>query len=203
MKTDINLLQKRKGKQYSGKKLATMLLAVVFITGAVYAAFMLPGRALMAARLTISDLNEDLSSPGTGENLAELSEVYAQRNEQLEALSAIANAKADMNQYIDAVEASLPTSANITYFGASEETIHINGTAQNDEVVASFCLHLRQTSKFSSVFLLSSTLMQDGETAFSIELALPVTLDSPGLMPEETADTEATQQDETTEEVTQ
>ena len=202
MKNDINLLQKRKGKQYSAQKWVTLALGAVFFVGAVYAGFMLPGSALTAAKLTISDLNYDLSAPGTDENLAELSETYAQRSEQLEALSAIAGAKSDMKNYLDAVESSLPASANISYLEASNETISINGIAEDDEVIASFCLHLRKTGKFNSVFLLSSTLMESGTTSFTIELELPATLDSSGVLPKAAVEDETAQQSEITEEVT-
>lgn len=201
MKNDINLLQKRKGKQYSSQKWAMLLLGAVFFAGAVYAGFMLPGSALTAAKLTIADLNYDLSAPGTEENLTELSETYAQRNEQLEAIGAIDSAKSDMREYIDALESSLPTSVNITYFDAAEQTISINGTAENDEAIAAFCMHLRESGKFSYVFLLSSTLFEDNTTTFSLELSLPVTLDSSAVLPEEVAETETTQQTEATEEV--
>jgi|AGTN01.1.fsa_nt_gi Fimbrial assembly protein (PilN). len=203
MKTDINLLQKRKAKQYSGQKLALMLLCAVMFAGAVYAGFMFPNSARTAAILTASNLDGDLLSASVTEgDIVKLTERYAQRSEQLKALSAIDSAKSDMSAYINAIESSLPTSANLTYIFAEQETISINGTAEDDEVIAAFCLRLRETGKFREVFLISSVLMEDGTTSFAVDLILPATLDSSAVLPMETGDADAAQTAQITEEVT-
>ncbi len=200
MKTDINLLQKRKAKQYSGQKLGLILLAVFLFAGAAVAGFMLPGSALTAAKLTAASLESDLlSASGTEADIAVLTEEHTERCKQLEALTAIDSTKSDMSEYLKAVESSLPVTANVTRFAAADEMITIEGIAENDEDIAIFCLHLRETAKFREVFLLSSALTVDKTVKFSLEMTLPVTLNSSSVLPEETEETAAAQDPATAE----
>lgn len=194
MKNDINLLQKRKGKKYSAQKWATLLLGIALFAGSVYAGFMFPNNARIAARLTASEMNSEIiSASGSQSNLAELTEEYAARSEQLEALTAINNARSDMGGYLEAVEKSLPASANISSLSIVGQTLGISGEAPDDDIVATFCVRLRETGKFSSVFLQNSLASPTGGTTFSIVAELPVTMDSTGVLSDVT---------ETTEEVT-
>ena len=198
MKNDINLLQKRKTQKYSAQKWAMILLGIALFAGAVYAGFTIPANVRTAAQLNLTELRgELLNTSGTDEDISALNSEYAQRKEQLDALTAIDAAKTDMGEYIDAIEASLPTTANISYLYAGDEVINLTGVAEDDDVIAAFCLHLRESGKFSQVFLVSSTLSSNGTTSFSIHLTLPVTLDSSAVLPE------ATDEAETTEEVSQ
>jgi Tfp pilus assembly protein PilN len=190
MRNDINLLQKRKSQKYSAQKWAMILLCIALFAGAVYAGFTIPANARIAAQLNITDLRAELLAiSGTNEDLSGLNSEYAQRKEQLDALTAIDGARADMSGYVEAIEASLPSTANIAMLTAEKETISVLGIADNNDAIAAFCLRLRETGKFSEVFLSFSTLMENGTTSFSIELALPVTLDGSAMLPDPSAET--------------
>jgi Tfp pilus assembly protein PilN len=198
MKNDINLLQKRKGKQYSSQKVATLLLAVALFAGSVYAGFTFPDSIRAQARLNAARLSDELvSATDKDKDLADLTELYATRSEQLDALTALDTARSDMGGYLDAVEKSLPTSANISSLSIAEQTLSITGVAADDDVVAIFCVRLRETGQFSSVFLQSSIAAPGDTTVFTMIAELPTTLDSSALLPEET------EAPETSEEVTQ
>ncbi len=187
MKSDINLLQKKKGKQYSAQKIALMLVFLVFFAGAVYAGFTLPQNALTAAQLKAAGLNRELTgSSGAGDSLSELTQNYLTRSEQLEALTAIDGARSDINGYLEAVEKSLPTSANLSTLTLSGKEMSITGVALSDADVAAFCLRLRETGAFANVFLQNSIALEDYGVTFSLLAELPATLDSSGILPEET-----------------
>ena len=193
MKSDINLLQKRKDQKYSGQKLAMIILLLVLFAGAAYAGITIPASARSAISLVESKIRNDIqSATGDVDNVSELNSEYQLRKQQLDALTAIDMAKSDMSSYLDAVETACPSTINLSYFSASEETMNVLGSAVSDSDIAAFCLRLRESGKFSAVFLTSSTLMEDGSTAFSIELTLPASLDNSAVLPETT--------DETTEE---
>lgn len=195
MKTDINLLQKRKVKQYSAKKLGLTLLAVFLFAGAAYAGFMFPNNARIGAKLASANLDSELLSvSGTEEDTSELTALYKERSKQLEAFKAIDEAKTDMSEYMDAIESSLPTSINLTYVLAAEETIGISGEAKSDGDIAAFCLHLRETGKFREVFLTYSQINEDENLEFDLDLILPVTLSSSSVLSEQSEETDAAQE---------
>jgi Tfp pilus assembly protein PilN len=192
MKYDINLLQKRKSKQYSGKKVALLLLTLALAACAVYAGFMLPGKALSAVQLTAAQLDAELASGfGAEQDLASLTEEYATLRAQLDAMTALDAARADLNGYLDAIEASLPATANITWLSIRDRAISITGVAADDNTIAAFCVRLRGTGKFSYVFLQSSVAMETGESTFTLSVDLPFTLDSSGILPQATESPDA------------
>jgi hypothetical protein len=93
---------------------------------------------------------------------------------QLETLTAT---RQDVSKYVAAVEASLPTSATITYLNLEENTMSIGGIVPRDDVLATFALRLRETQVFSSVFVTSSTTPEENSsTAFVISALLPAPL---------------------------
>lgn len=195
MKNDINLLQKRKGEQYSAQKWAKLLLGVVLFAVAVYAGFMLPNMALSDAKLTAAELDGKLnSSAGTQQNLTELTEAFMTRSEQLEVLTALDTARSDMSGYLEAVETSLPTSAHLTEIDIVDRTITISGIASDDSTIAAFCVRLRDTGKFSNVFLQTSTANTDGSAGFWVIAELPVSLDSSSILPQETDEAQITEE---------
>lgn len=203
MKTDINLLQKRKAKQYSAQKLGLMLLAVFMFAGAAYAGFTFPNNARTAAKLAAANLDSELSDhSGTEEDTAELTSLHKDRSRQLEAFGAIDEAKTDMSGYMDAIESSLPTSINVTHIFAAEEMISMSGQAKKDDDIAAFCLRLRETGKFREVFMIDSKINDEGNLTFDIELILPVTLSSSSVLPEEPGESTAAAEPVTIEEVT-
>jgi Tfp pilus assembly protein PilN len=186
MKSDINLLQKRKGKKYSAQKVAMLLLVIALFAGVVYAGFMFPGRARSAVRLELSGLSGELvSASGEGQNLAGLADQYATRKAQLDALTVLNAARSDVGEYLDAVEKAQPVSVNISSLSISDRTISISGIATDDYAIAAFCVHLRETGKFISVFLQNSAANIDGGCVFNVIIKLPVTLNSSGLLPSE------------------
>ncbi len=206
MKNDINLLQKRKNQKFSGQKWAALILVIVLIAGAAYAGITIPSSLRFTAHLAAAKLNSDIqNATGQAGDLSELNSAYAQRKEQLDALATIDTSTSAISEYINAVEQACPTTVNLSLFNASGETIHINGTAASDEDIATFCLHLRETGIFSSVFLENSvdTVVNGADnagsgdiliitedavivTSFTITLTLPVTLDSSAVLPEPT-----------------
>ena len=189
MKSDINLLQKRKGQKYSAQKWATILLGIALFAGAVYGGFMFPGNARTAARLALSNVSSELvSASGAEQNLNDLTNQYVTRSAQLDALTALNAARSDMGDYLDAVEKAQPTSVNISSLSIADKSITISGVATDDEAIAAFCVHLRETGKFSSVFLQSSAANADGNSTFTLLVELPATLDSSGVLPSGTED---------------
>ena len=178
MKNDINLLQKRKSKQYSGKKLATVLLIVAFFAALLYAGIALPSRMLAAAQLKSRYLeNELMSQPAIEIELAEKTQYNATLMDQVAEIEVLSVAKSDVSQYLSAVEASLPTSARITFLNLSGNMLNISGIVTKDEVLATFALRLRETQLFQNVFISSSVLTnEDNSTLFTILATLPSSL---------------------------
>ena len=184
MKNDINLLQKRKTKQYSGKKLATVLLIVALFAALLYAGIALPSRMLSAAQLKSRYLDDELvSQPAIEQELAEKTQYNATLMEQVAGLEVISDAKTDVSQYLEAVESSLPTSARITFLNLSDNIMNISGIAPRDEVLATFALRLQQTELFNDVFILNSVVpSEERTTVFTITVTLPGSLSGSALI---------------------
>ena len=186
MKSDINLLTRRKTKKYSGKKLAFMLVCLVLIGGAAYAAVTLPAGALAATKLSIVDLDNTLNvSSNTEQELREKTLHSNTLKLELNEIKELAGTKSDVSEYLEAVEASLPTTANITHFDLFESTMEIIGIADNDQTIAAFCVRLRETGVFNNVFITSSAKETTDSTMFTLTALLPVPLDGPAFTQEE------------------
>lgn len=191
MKSDINLLQKPKGKKYSAQRWLLIVLLVVLGAGAVYAGFMLPAKALNAKKLVAAALDSQLAgASGTDQDITVLTEENNTLSAQLIAIEALDAVRADINGYLDAVESALPASANISSLEIVGQTLSITGIAPDDETIAVFCLQLRDTGKFSYVFVNSSATDENGDSAFSINAEMPFTLDSASILPQETEETQ-------------
>jgi len=176
MKHDINLLQKRKATQYSGKKLGTVLLFALLFAALLYAGIALPSRSLQNAKIQLADLNNQIASQATvDQDLTQKTQRNAVLQEELTQLQALGSTRQDVEKYLGAVESSLPTSASIMALKISDSTMTITGVAPRDEVLATFALRLRETKAFSSVFVTSSTITGKS-TLFSIKALLPATL---------------------------
>lgn len=178
MKNDINLLFRRKSKKYSGKRWASILIGIAFFAGGVYAGIALPSQSLAAANLNSKMLNDQVIQLNVAmtQQTAKMNE-YQEKSLHLEDLKAIDSAKSDVSAYIQAVEDSLPTDANITLISISENTLGITGVAKSDAVIAMFCVKLRDTHTFDHVYVASSTIIPDDEmTMFSLSAQLPTYL---------------------------
>ena len=184
MKNDINLLQKRKAKQYSGKKMATILLFVALFAALLYAGIALPSRTLAAAQAKSRLLEEELTSqPAIEMELAEKTQYNAMLMDQVTGLKVLSDAKSDVSQYLAAVEASLPTSARISFLNLSGNMLNISGVVTKDEVLATFALRLRESQLFKDVFISSSVLTnEDNTTLFTITVTLPGSLSGSALV---------------------
>jgi Tfp pilus assembly protein PilN len=184
MKNDINLLQKRKAKQYSGKKMATIFLFVALFAALLYAGIALPSRTLAAAQAKSRLLEEELTSqPAIEMELAEKTQYNAMLMDQVTGLKVLSDAKSDVSQYLAAVEASLPTSARISFLNLSGNMLNISGIVTKDEVLATFALRLRESQLFKDVFISSSVLTnEDNTTLFTITVTLPGSLSGSALV---------------------
>lgn len=186
MKNDINLLYKRDTKTYSIKKILTFVLVIIIIAGALYAGITIPSSHLASLKEKANELENKLgSSTSVQTELAGKSQQYKTLQVMLQEITALGDQKSDVINYLDAVEKSLPTDANLSHLRFYEQTLEINGSAKNDSVLATFCLKLREQknsegkSIFSDVYVLSSIVSNDSlSTDFSLNATLPQTLES-------------------------
>lgn len=178
---DINLLVQRSTAKSSIKKWVGLLIAVVFFAGALYAGITIPADSITTARMQITELNDMIQ---TDSNLElDLIEKRQNRNalsDQLDSLETIAAAKSDILMYIETIEKCLPTQANITQLSIFEQTIDITGIADNDEIIATFYLRLRESNLFLNLYVSTSTVMEDESqmTMFRLTGSLPASLTS-------------------------
>jgi Tfp pilus assembly protein PilN len=178
MKHDINLLQKKKATQYSGKKLGTILLIVLLLGGLLFAGIKLPIKLLDDAQIRLTALDEQIADQtAIDQKMTEKTQKNAILQQELTQLETLTATRQDVAKYMAAVEASLPTSATITYISLEENTMSISGIVPRDDVLATFALRLRETQVFSSVFVSSSTTPEENSsTAFTISALLPTPL---------------------------
>lgn len=184
MKNDINLLQKRKAKQYSGKKLGLVVLGIALFGALLYAGITLPSHTLSDAQLNLSELNNELlAQPAVEQELNEKMQLNATLSAQVTELQALSEARSDISLYLDTVENALPTSAYITSLTLSDNLMNISGVAPRDEVLATFALRLRESTVFKDVFINSSTVPDDSKnTVFTLTATLPKTLSGSSLI---------------------
>lgn len=184
MKNDINLLYKRKTKTYSSKRVALIIFVIVLFAAGLYAGIALPTNALSVAKIEAAELESKLnSSTETQQDLTEKTQQELVLATQLLELNAIDASRSDISAYIEAIEKSLPTDANITQLLISDEMVSIMGIAKDDTVIATFCLRLREQNVFKDVYLISSTSPVDEQgTVFSLSATLPTSLSSIGLI---------------------
>ena len=199
MKHDINLLQKKKPTQYSGKKLGIVLLVVLLLGGLLFIGIRLPERALKDAQIRLADLNQQIANQTAIEQqLTEKTQKNAMLQQQLAQLEVLSATRQDVARYVEAVEASLPTSASVTHLSLEGNRMTVSGIVQRADALATFALRLRETQAFSSVFVTSSVTPEpNAPTTFVVTALLPTPLsseagvtdgsDSPG-KPEESPD---------------
>ncbi|NLT97954.1 MAG: hypothetical protein GXW96_07390, partial [Christensenellaceae bacterium] len=157
MKHDINLLQKKKPTQYSGKKLCIVLLAVLLFGGLLFIGIRLPEKALKNAQIRLADLNQQIANQTAVEQqLTEKTQKNAMLQQELAQLEVLSATRQDIARYVEAVEASLPTSATVTHLNLEGNRMTVNGIVQRADTLATFALRLRETQAFSSVFITSS-----------------------------------------------
>lgn len=176
MKNDINLLNKRKIRTYSNKKVAVIVLVLVLLAAGMYAGIAIPSNMLSVAKIEAAQLDSQInSSTETQQGLKEKTQKEAALSMQLAELKAIDGTRLDMEGYLDAVEKSLPTNANLTELQFTDDAVNIMGTAQSDKDVATFCLRLREQNAFKDVYITNSTSEAQILT-FSIAATLPAPL---------------------------
>ena len=174
MKSDINLLFKRRNNNFSARKLAATLIVIAVFAGSLYAGITLPSQALAQARVEVQDLDAKLeTSTVTEEDLREKTRYSAFLQEQLDDLTTLSSTESDVSAYLKAIEDALPTSANITSLTVTDDNLNILGTALSDEIVATFCLMLKDCGMFENVFISTSTALSEDEiTAFTLSAKL-------------------------------
>ncbi len=175
MKHDINLLQKRKAVQYSGKKLGTVLIFILLFAALLYAGITLPSNMLASAKIKLANLDSELvSQPAVDQEQAEKTLQNAMLQQAAKQLEYLNNTKMDATHYIEALETSLPTSAYIDSITTEVNQMIITGVVPRDEVLATFALRLRETGRFLDVYVNSSSVDKDGETTrFTLFATLP------------------------------
>ncbi len=175
MKHDINLLQKRKAVQYSGKKLGTVLIFILLFAALLYAGITLPSNMLASAKIKLSNLDSELvAQPAVDQEQAEKTLQNAMLQQAAKQLEYLNNTKMDATHYIEALETSLPTSAYIDSITTEVNQMIITGVVPRDEVLATFALRLRETGRFLDVYVSSSSVDKDGETTrFTLFATLP------------------------------
>jgi len=177
MKNDINLLYRHDIKKESKSKYAVIILAVLVIIAAMYAGLALTSGEIAALKARAAELDSRLGSGASvQQQLADKTQQSRLLKLKVEEIMAIGDSKSAVKKYLAAVESSLPDSANITNLVFSEQTMNITGTAADDDVIATFCLKLRQTDMFGEVFIASSLVTDDGSAAFNITAVLPANL---------------------------
>lgn len=184
MKSDINLLYKRKSNTYSNKKLAAIaLLLVVFAVG-LYAGITLPSSALKVAKIESAEIENQLtSSSANQQDLTEKTLQEATLGTKLTELTTLNDTKADVLKYIEAIESSQPAVIKMKNVTIHLDSIELIGEADSDKTIALFCLRLREQNIFKDVFLTNSfTSINEGITTFIIEITLPSPLDSTNII---------------------
>jgi len=178
MKHDINLLQKKKPTQYSGKKLGIVLLAVLLFGGLLFIGIRLPEKALKNAQIRLADLNQQIANQTAVEQqLTEKTQKNAMLQQELAQLEVLSATRQDIARYVEAVEASLPTSATVTHLNLEGNRMTVNGIVQRADTLATFALRLRETQAFSSVFITSSVTPEpNAPTTFVVTALLPTPL---------------------------
>lgn len=178
MKHDINLLQKKKATQYSGKKLGMVLLIGLLLIGLLFAGIQLPKKALNDAQIRLTALNDQVTNQTAIEQeLAEKKQKNAMLQQQLSQLEVLSATREDAAKYLKAVEASLPTSASVTYLSLEENRMTVSGIVQRADALATFALRLRETGAFASVFITSSiTPGSNAAISFVVTALLPTPL---------------------------
>ncbi|MGE5496202.1 MAG: PilN domain-containing protein [Burkholderiales bacterium] len=173
MKNDINLLYKRRIKTYSGKNIAIALLLIVVIAAGMYAGIAIPSGTISAMKIEAAQLDSHLSSSSeTQQDLKDKTQREAVLSLQIAELEAIENSRLDIAKFLSAVEASLPTEANLSSLQFTDEAINLIGTANSDNDISTFCLRLKEQNVFKDVYITNST--SDGQTlGFGITATLP------------------------------
>lgn len=186
MKSDINLIFKRKTKTYSNKRILAVVLLIALVAGGMYAGIALPLGAKQVIKLEVAELDSKLSSSTqTQQELTQKAEEKARLSLQYTELNALKESKNDVSRYFDAVETSLPSDANASNISISRNIMSICGYAPNDDVIAAFCLRLREQNVFRDVFVTVSTYIKDQETNyFQLEAMLPSSLETEDLIKE-------------------
>ncbi len=187
MKNDINLLSKRKTKAYSSKKILGIVLLIIFLAGGMYAGIALPSAALRAAKLEAALLEGKLSaSSQTQQDLTDKSQRQALLALQLSELKAIDGIRTDVSEYLAAVEKAQPREITLSRLAVSKKIMSISGYLtgfdNGDEIIATFCLRLREQGVFTSVYITNTTTEKSGICTFSLAVVLPLSLDSETLI---------------------
>lgn len=184
MKSDINLIYKRKTKTYSSKKTLAVVLLIVLVAAGMYAGIALPSGARQVIKLEVAELDSKLnSSTQTQQQLTEKSAQEKLLLLQHTELKALDDLKREVSLYFDAIEKSLPTEANIAYITASKDIMSVYGIAVDDDVIATFCLRLREQNVFSDVFVTVSTYLQDDKiNYFQLDAKMPSSLETEELI---------------------
>ena len=179
MKSDINLLSKRKTKQFSSKNFAIILIGVLFVAGALYAGIALPSQTLSAVKASVTNLDADIQTSSHVETDLMTKTAYNQTlKEQISSLEALTDTQTDIYVYLETIEESLPNAAHLTQMNFSDNEMYIIGIASGDPAIATLCLRLRESGMFESVYLTNSTAISDSETTFTVYGTLPFRLGS-------------------------
>jgi len=200
IKNDINLITKRKSKQYSSKNLIITIGIVVIVGIGIVLGIMLPTQKLNDTKAAVSRLDNELqqysglalSAGGTQVDSdidpnAGLDVIYMEKvkklqeyEDQLESLILISTAESNALAYIEAIEESVPSEVNLTSLSMMGEGVNINGVATGDTALATFCLRLRETGVFSEVLVNSSMVVIKGNTAviFNLTASINGTMES-------------------------
>lgn len=211
IKNDINLIYKRKAKQYSTKNLLIGIGVIAVIGIGAYFGITMPTKTLANTKAVVNSLENEIleytalalsesdmdslesgdtqsqSKMGLDDLLIAKATTLSDLDEQLDGLKLIATAESNALVYIRAIEDSIPNEVNISSLEMAGQKLTIFGISSNDTALATFCLRLRETSMFIDVFVSSTTTMVPGEKTaiFNIITMLAESMDAMSMSQEE------------------
>lgn len=177
MKNDINLLTIRKNTGKNDKKRTYVLFSILFVV-VLIAGIILPNRTRDEAEQKLKMLENELGKLTITEGMfAETTKTASFAVSQRAQLEALYSSRSDILSYLAVIESSLPQTALLTSLKFADNSVSISGIAPDDSTIATFCLKLRQSNVFASVFVSSSTLLPDEtHSMFSLTVTLKKSL---------------------------
>ncbi len=193
MKNDINLLFRRRVKNYSSKNILVLLLLLLIVGGVASAAIALPSLSLQSEKTEAARIEDELKASSV--DTIELAAKSTRKNNLdmiLEELNVLASSKADILKYLEVIESQRPSSLWVRKLDTNDAgRINLGGIADSDKTIALFCLNLREQKNeqgqriFKEVLLISSiTDLTNNMTSYGIIITLPSPLSSTDIIQE-------------------
>lgn len=168
MKNDINLLSIRKNASESAKKRKTILFTILFLS-ILAAGIILPSQTRMTAQARLDKLTNQLSGFSVTQEDVDAKTVQAALTaKQLADLQNLHQSRSDILSYLSGIESAKPSNLRIVQLVLEGNSMTVLGQAENDAALADFCLRLRDSGMFLSVFVETSTALSDEDTSTTV-----------------------------------